>query len=100
MVTDPLAVLAAIAEFAPDLGILDIGMPQLDGYELCLRIRQESSNRSLPLIALTGYGRDSDKTRATAAGFNAHCAKPVKLSALLEQVQALLSDTLPPHVTQ
>lgn len=91
MVTNPLAALDLIDELHPDIAILDIGMPEMDGYELCARIRQRFPDRKLPLIALTGFGSDSDKRRAKAAGFDVHCTKPIKLAALLEWVQALLA---------
>ncbi|MEO6079730.1 MAG: PAS domain S-box protein [Steroidobacteraceae bacterium] len=63
---------------APEVAILDIGMPVLDGYEVARRIRQEPSGRSVTLIAVTGWGQDSDKAAALAAGFNHHFTKPIE----------------------
>jgi signal transduction histidine kinase/DNA-binding NarL/FixJ family response regulator len=82
---------AALEAFGPDICLLDIGMPDLDGYALCALIRARASTRELPLIALTGYGQPADRERATAAGFNAHCTKPVRLSALIELIDSLVS---------
>jgi len=73
--------LALAAQFQPDVGLLDIGLPGMDGYELALRLRQQSA-RPLRLIAVTGYGQDSDRQRAADAGFDHHLTKPVDLSRL------------------
>ncbi|MBV8757401.1 MAG: response regulator [Deltaproteobacteria bacterium] len=77
--------LAIVDEFAPDLAVLDIGLPIVDGYELARRLRQRPQRMSL--IALTGYGQSSDKERASKAGFDAHLVKPVAIDAL----QALIA---------
>jgi signal transduction histidine kinase/CheY-like chemotaxis protein len=77
-----LAVVAAGCE--PAIGILDIGLPGMDGYELARRLRERCP--AMRLIALTGYGQVSDHDAALAAGFDAHCAKPVTISALLELI--------------
>jgi signal transduction histidine kinase/CheY-like chemotaxis protein len=78
--------LAAAAEVNPDVGVLDIGLPGMDGYELARRLRR--SHPSMRLIALTGYGQRSDIEAAMRAGFDVHCTKPVTLAALLEQIEA------------
>lgn len=65
-----------------DVIISDIGMPDIDGYELARRLRQEPGLKGLVLVALTGYGRDSDRQRAMDAGFDYHLVKPVSLEAL------------------
>lgn len=62
--------------FAPDLIFLDIGMPVMDGYEVCRRIRQEADARQVTIVALTGWGQEQDKQRAIDAGFDAHLTKP------------------------
>lgn len=72
--------------FGPDTIFLDIGMPGMDGYETCRRIRQEPFGRTVTLVALTGWGQNRDKQRAAEAGFNVHFTKPVdplKLRQLL-----------------
>ena len=79
------AALEIADEFRPSVGVLDIGLPQMDGYELAVRLR--SLRPEIRLIALTGYGRASDIEAARAAGFDAHCAKPIAVAILLEEIQ-------------
>jgi DNA-binding response OmpR family regulator len=70
----------------PDIVLLDIGMPQLDGYELARRIRATPAGDDVLLVALTGWGQDKDRSLAQAAGFDEHMTKPVDpdvLTALL-----------------
>jgi CheY-like chemotaxis protein len=84
---DGSAALAAFGGFAPDVVLLDIGMPGTNGYEVAKIIRQSRSGAEIKLIAITGWGQESDKERAFAAGFDFHLTKPVdtgQLSALLE----------------
>jgi CheY-like chemotaxis protein/nitrogen-specific signal transduction histidine kinase len=66
-----------IGRIKPDVAILDIGMPEMDGYQLAKKIREQPENRSIILIALTGWGQATDKHRAEEAGFDHHCTKPV-----------------------
>jgi signal transduction histidine kinase/ActR/RegA family two-component response regulator len=66
----------------PDLVLLDIGMPGVDGYEAARRIRNSASGKSARLVALTGWGQPEDKAKVLAAGFDAHLTKPVDLAAL------------------
>jgi CheY-like chemotaxis protein len=61
----------------PDIVVLDIGMPDLNGYEVAERIRHEAWGERMKLIAVTGWGQAEDKRRALAAGFNHHLTKPV-----------------------
>jgi CheY-like chemotaxis protein/two-component sensor histidine kinase len=87
------AVEAAIA-FEPDAVLLDIGLPKLNGYEAGARIRALPFGDRVLLVALTGWGRDSDRDRATDAGFDAHLVKPadqLALSALIAQLPRLQS---------
>jgi CheY-like chemotaxis protein len=67
--------------FEPALVLLDIGMPELDGYELCRRIRQ-LRGRTLSIVAVTGWGQEDDRRRAADAGFDAHLTKPVDAAEL------------------
>ena len=67
----------------PDVAVLDIGMPDLNGYEVAERIRLEPWGEQITLIALTGWGQETDKRRAQAAGFDHHCTKPVDPDALM-----------------
>ncbi len=66
----------------PDIGIFDIGMPDMNGYELAERIRREAWGSRLTLIAVTGWGQDEDRRRALAAGFDHHLTKPIELDEL------------------
>jgi CheY-like chemotaxis protein/anti-sigma regulatory factor (Ser/Thr protein kinase) len=75
--------LGAAKEFHPDIAILDIGLPVMDGYELAGRMRVELGKDVPRLIALTGYGQDSDRARAREAGFAEHLTKPVDVGCLL-----------------
>ena len=68
--------------FRPEVGILDIGLPEIDGYELAKRLRAMPVMTSLRLVALTGYGQVEDQQRALACGFDAHLVKPIDLAAL------------------
>jgi signal transduction histidine kinase/CheY-like chemotaxis protein len=72
--TEALALAAAVK---PEVGVIDIGMPDMNGYEVAERIRHEAWGEQVTLIALTGWGQDGDKCRARAAGFDYHCTKPV-----------------------
>ena len=62
----------------PDLCVLDIGLPEFDGYELAVRLRALPGCRDLPLVALSGYGQAEDKQKAVAAGFDRHVVKPIQ----------------------
>lgn len=68
--------------FRPDLVLLDIGLPKLDGYQVAQKMREHPQLQSASLAALTGYGTADDRKRVLAAGFNAHFIKPVDLAAL------------------
>ena len=78
----------AACEFAPDIVLLDIGLPGIDGYETCRRIRAQHGP-SMKMIALTGWGQEQDKRRAADAGFDAHFTKPADPAVL----ESLLSNT-------
>ncbi|MGE3547100.1 MAG: ATP-binding protein, partial [Kofleriaceae bacterium] len=85
---DASCALQILDEFAPELAVLDIGLPLVDGYELARQIRNRTSTPSPHLIALTGYGQPADRERAQRAGFDAHLVKPVGIDAL----QALMAE--------
>jgi CheY-like chemotaxis protein len=74
--------LALVEHWVPDIAILDIGLPDLDGYELACRLRAMPQLSRLRLIALTGYGGTADRDRAQRAGFDAHVIKPARMDAL------------------
>jgi CheY-like chemotaxis protein/two-component sensor histidine kinase len=74
--------LECVSTFSPDVVLLDIGMPGMDGYEVARRIRANPANRHIQLIALTGWGQDEDRQRSAAAGFNHHLVKPADVDKL------------------
>jgi CheY-like chemotaxis protein len=76
--------LDAMASFRPDAVVLDIGMPEMDGYEVARRIRSMAAHRDVKLIALTGWGQESDHRRTQAAGFDHHVVKPPDVERLRE----------------
>ncbi len=78
-----------IETFAPDLLLLDIGLPHVDGYELARRIRAMPAGDRFKLVAITGWGQDSDRERARAAGFDRHLTKPVRLQTINEVLKAI-----------
>ena len=84
VVHDPKAALAVVGTFRPEVAVLDIGLPGMDGYELAGRLQE--SVPDCRLIALTGYGQSKDRERALAAGFSAHLVKPVRVNDLLEMI--------------
>jgi CheY-like chemotaxis protein len=79
----------------PTVAVLDIGLPDMDGYELARALRSLDRDQPLRLIALTGYGRAQDRAAATAAGFDAFFAKPVEIEALLESIHQMRDEMLP-----
>jgi DNA-binding response OmpR family regulator len=83
VVHDGQAALEAASAFRPDWAVLDIGMPRLNGYDVARRLRAQFGDR-IRLLAMTGWGQDTDKLRATEAGFDHHVTKPADLAALLK----------------
>jgi CheY-like chemotaxis protein len=81
---DGLEAVEAAGKFRPDVVLLDIGLPRLNGYDACRRIREQPWGRSMVLVAVTGWGRDEDRQTSEAAGFDHHIVKPVDYRALLE----------------
>jgi CheY-like chemotaxis protein len=79
---DGLAALEVAAQFRPDVILLDIGMPHLDGYDTARRIRQQAWGQGVLLIALTGWGQDHDRQKSHDAGFDQHVVKPIGPAAL------------------
>jgi PAS domain S-box-containing protein len=90
-VHDGLEGIAAIERLRPDLVLLDIGLPGLNGYEVCRRVRQQPWGRDLALVALTGWGQQEDRERSKAAGFTTHMVKPVDPDRLMRLVDSLPS---------
>jgi len=76
--------LATLAEWNPEIAFVDIGIPGQNGYDLARAIRKNPSNDHLTLVAMTGYGRPSDRQAAMDAGFHGHLTKPVEISAMMK----------------
>jgi CheY-like chemotaxis protein len=74
--------LAIAHDFVPDVALLDIGLPAMDGYELARRLRELAPWRAVRLFAITGYGQHSDRERSTESGFDHHLVKPVNFATL------------------
>ena len=86
---DGLEALAAIETHRPDVVLLDIGLPKLDGHEVCRRVREQPWGEDIVIIALTGWGQEDDRRRSQEAGFNGHLVKPVDYEKLLELLNEL-----------
>jgi CheY-like chemotaxis protein len=91
VVHDGLAALEAADRLRPDVILLDIGLPKMNGFEACRRIRQSPWGHKVVLIALTGWGQDVDRRRSQESGFDHHIVKPVEHAALVK----LLAPTPP-----
>ncbi len=86
------AIIAA-EKFRPEVILLDIGMPKLNGYDACRRIREKPWGKDIFLIALTGWGQDDDRRRTEEAGFNSHMVKPVDSRDLMKVLAGLKPTT-------
>jgi CheY-like chemotaxis protein/two-component sensor histidine kinase len=86
---DGLEAVEAAATYRPDVVLLDLGMPRLDGYGAAHRIRAQPWGRAMKLIAQSGYGQESDKRKAMAAGFDLHLTKPIDLERLNSALASL-----------
>jgi CheY-like chemotaxis protein len=78
--------------FLPEVVLLDIGLPKLNGYEVAQRIRQHPWGASMFLIAVTGWGQDEDRQRSSEVGLNVHMVKPVEAAALERLLAGLAVD--------
>jgi CheY-like chemotaxis protein len=81
--------LDAAREFRPDVALLDIGLPKVDGYEACRRMRAQPWGKGVGLIAITGWGQEEDRRRFHDAGFDRHLVKPVDPGALTRMLAEL-----------
>ena len=80
--------LDACAVFQPDVALLDIGLPVMDGYELAQRLRESRQGQPhLRLVAITGYGQDKDRERSRRAGFEQHLVKPLDLAKIERAIE-------------
>jgi PAS domain S-box-containing protein len=87
--SDPVMALQLVKALDPDVAILDIGLPVMDGYALAPLLRAELRHGRPRLIALTGYGQKNDRERSRNAGFDAHLVKPIDAQRLLQAIEAL-----------
>jgi signal transduction histidine kinase/CheY-like chemotaxis protein len=85
-VREPLAALNCVPVFAPEVVLLDIGLPVMDGYEVARRMRQMPATRNALIVAVSGYGQAEDKQRAEQAGFDRHFVKPTDPHLLVEMI--------------
>ena len=88
---DGAAALAAAARFAPQVAFLDIGMPGMDGYDTARAMRRITGLEGITLIALTGWGTESDRLRSSDAGFDHHLTKPAQLAAVQDLLAGLVT---------
>lgn len=94
-----LLALEAAERHLPDVVLLDIGMPVLDGYEVARRIRAREWGKTVTLVALTGWGQDADRRRSQEAGFDSHLVKPLDLDRLTRLLARLPAERLAPSAT-
>lgn len=94
IVYDGLSGVAAMEEFKPDLVFVDLGMPDIDGFETARRIRQASPAHPFILVALTGWGDNETRRRAKQAGFDLHLTKPANMTAIETLVQRARSGSM------
>ena len=87
--------LARAAAARPDLILMDIGMPELDGFEATRRLKADPATRAIPVIALTAHATSADRQQALDAGADEYEPKPVDFDRLLEKIQALLQGGRP-----
>jgi CheY-like chemotaxis protein len=82
--------MALLDSYVPQLALLDIGLPDIDGYQLAGLLRADPRAAGMKLVALTGYGRENDRALALAAKFDEHLVKPVAMDRLLEVLNELM----------
>jgi len=86
------AALEKLAQSRPDIVLLDVMMPVMDGYEVCRRIRQDEKTAQLPVIMVTALDKESDREMALAAGANEFLSKPVEDNLLLPAIRRILQN--------
>lgn len=85
--------LAAVDTFAPEVVILDIGLPGMDGFEVARQMRARPATKGALMIALTGYGGENDRQKSRDAGFDHHLVKPVSFTAIEDVIAKSLPKT-------
>jgi len=86
---DGLEAVALAAEFRPNVVLLDIGLPKLNGYDAARRIREQAGGGEIVLVALTGWGQEEDRRLSRDAGFDHHITKPVDFATLRQLIAGL-----------
>lgn len=86
---DGVRAIEAAERFRPDAVLLDVGLPRMNGYEVCRRIRQQPWGKDLVLVALTGWGQEEDRRRSEEAGFDTHMVKPPDHDVLTKLLASL-----------
>jgi signal transduction histidine kinase/ActR/RegA family two-component response regulator len=89
VVHDGLTAIAAASEWHPDLILLDIGLPGIDGYEVARRVRSADPDHGIRIVAMSGFGQPADLERGVAAGFDAYLVKPVEFETLVRTVEGV-----------
>ena len=92
MAHDGFEAIDAAEQLRPEIVLLDIGLPRLNGYEACRRIRQEPWGKQMTLVALTGWGQEEDRQRSREAGFDTHMVKPIDFDVLRKLLASLPAD--------
>jgi DNA-binding response OmpR family regulator len=92
--SDGLTAVAEAERFRPEVVLLDIGLPRLNGYDACRLIREQAWGANMILIAVTGWGQEEDRRRSREAGFDGHLVKPVDLDELMRLLDDVSSSRL------
>ena len=92
---DGLKAVKAAIEYRPDIVLLDIGLPGLNGYEVAKQLRAHPDMKHVVLVALTGYGQDSDRQTSSAAGFTHHLVKPARFEELQKILAMVVEQVVP-----
>jgi signal transduction histidine kinase len=92
VVEDGAAAVRVITEERPDVALIDIGLPEMDGYEVARRLRREMTDHRVRLIAMTGYGQAADRQNALKAGFDAHIVKPASAEKIMRALYGTTSE--------
>ena len=92
---DGLDAIRAAGEFRPDVILMDIGLPKLDGHGATRHIRSQPWGRSMVIIAVTGWGQESDRAQSKAAGCDAHLVKPIEVASLDAILLSVSSSSVP-----
>ena len=94
MAHDGVEGLAAAERLRPDVVLMDLGLPRIDGFDACRRIREQPWGKGILMIAITGWGQDVDRRKSQEAGFDHHLVKPVDARAIV----ALMHESTPRSV--